>query len=141
MGKFELMNKNASEEEVENAKRMAEELLRQPLPLSHALPQIAFVGYRNEDTGKVRLCREIRVYETIPQANHDTYKTGYDRIFVMPRKKDAAVMEAVRKKDDAIHVAVESFTAEEVEQRYQELKAEMERKLEAARRRNKGETK
>ena len=141
MGKFEFKTTNASEEEVEDAKRTAEELLRQPLPLSHALPALAFLGYRDEETGKVLLCKEIRVYETIKQGNRDTYRTGYDRIFVMPRKTNKVSENTARKtEDDRIHVAVESFTSEEVDRLYQKMKEEMERKLQAERERVKAET-
>ena len=61
---IEYSNTDATVDQVKAAIRAAKVILQRPLPLTHEHPQIALVGYKEEDTGRYKLLKEIRVFQT-----------------------------------------------------------------------------
>ena len=61
---LEYSNTDATVEQVKAAIRAAKVIMQRPLPLTHALPRIALVGYQEEKTGRYMILKEFRVFQT-----------------------------------------------------------------------------
>ena len=61
---LEFSNTDATVEQVKAAIRAAKVIMQRPLPLTHASPEIALVGYKEEATGRYKLLKEFRVFQT-----------------------------------------------------------------------------
>ena len=81
---IEYSDADATAEQVEAAIRAAKVLLLRPLPLTHALPAIALVGYREKATGRNKLLREVRVFQTKELFASLTPADGHVRLFALP---------------------------------------------------------
>lgn len=61
---LEYSNTDATVEQVKAAIRAAKVIMQRPLPLTQASPEIALVGYKEEATGRYKLLKEFRVFQT-----------------------------------------------------------------------------
>ena len=77
-------NTDATEEQVKAAIRAAKVIMQRPLPLTHASPKIALVGYKEKETGRYKLLREIRVFQTGELFASMTTMEGYMRLIALP---------------------------------------------------------
>ncbi len=81
---FEYSNTDALKEQVRAAIRAAKVIMMRPLPLTHAFPRIALVGYQEEETGRYKLLREIRVFQTGELFASATALDGHTRLIALP---------------------------------------------------------
>ena len=77
-------NTDATKEQVRSAIRAAKVIMTRPLPLTRAFPKIALVGYREEETGRYKLLREIRVFQTEKGFAAMTALEGHTRLIALP---------------------------------------------------------
>ena len=81
---IEYANDDATVEQVKAAIRAAKVIMRRPLPLTHAYPRIALVGYQEEKTGKYRILREFRIFQTGKLFADATALDGHVRLIALP---------------------------------------------------------
>lgn len=81
---LEYSNSDATEEQVRAAIRAAKVIMMRPLPLTHAYPRITLVGYREKLTGRYKLLREFRVFQTSELFASTTALEGHDRLIALP---------------------------------------------------------
>ena len=81
---LEYSNTNATKEQVRAAIRAAKVIMMRPLPLTHIYPRIALVGYQEEATGRNKLLREIRVFQTGALFASTTALDGHVRLIALP---------------------------------------------------------
>ena len=124
---FEFFNTDAAGEEVKSYMRRAEKLLEQPLPVTHALPKIALFGFQDMATGKNRLLKEIRVYESTALFSEDSAVEGQIRLFALPVKRDREENSSSLNRSPDIHRAVFTVKEEEAQRRLFEWKKEEKR--------------
>ena len=84
LSNIEYSNTDATVEQVKAAIRAAKVIMLRPLPLTHALPKIALVGYKDENTGRCMLLKEIRVFQTGKLFASMTEMDGYVRLIALP---------------------------------------------------------
>ncbi len=77
-------NTDASRDEVRSAIRAAKVILMRPLPLTRVRPRIALVGYRERETGRCKILKEFRVFQTGELFASLTALDGHDRLFALP---------------------------------------------------------
>ena len=109
----EFSNTDATTEQVRAAIRAAKVILLRPLPLTHAYPKIALVGYQDEETGKNKLLREIRVFQTGKLFASMTELDGHTRLIALPFMTREEY-ETVRPEDLPGYRVYEEFTADGV---------------------------
>ena len=81
---IEYVNTDATKEEVKAAIRAAKVIMMRPLPLTHAHPRIALVGYQEKKTGRYKLLREFRIFQTGELFASMTTLEGHDRLIALP---------------------------------------------------------
>ena len=81
---LEFANTDATKEEVRAAIRAAKVILTRPLPLTRAYPRIALVGYQEEETGRYKLLKEFRVFQTGELFASLTALEGHVRLIALP---------------------------------------------------------
>ena len=81
---IEFANTDATKEEVKAAIRAAKVIMTRPLPLTRARPRIALVGYREEATGRYKILREFRVFQTGELFASMTELDGHVRLIALP---------------------------------------------------------
>ena len=81
---LEYSNTDATVEQVKSAIRAAKVIMMRQLPLTHVFPKIALVGYQEEDTGRYKLLREIRVFQTGALFASATALDGHTRLIALP---------------------------------------------------------
>ncbi len=77
-------NTDASVEQVKAAIRAAKVIMMRPLPLTHALPKITLIGYQEEKTGKNKILKEFRVFQTGELFASATALDGHVRLIALP---------------------------------------------------------
>ena len=83
---LEYSNTDATVGQVKAAIRAAKVIMQRPLPLTHALPRIALVGYQEEKTGRYMILKEFRVFQTgelFASATSAAEKCGYVRLIAL----------------------------------------------------------
>lgn len=80
---IEYSNTDATVDQVKAAIRAAKVIMQRPLPLTHAHPRIALVGYKEEDTGRCKLIKEIRVFQTGKLFTSVTPLEGHVRLIAL----------------------------------------------------------
>lgn len=81
---LEYSNTDAVVEQVKAAIRAAKVIMLRPLPLTHASPQIALVGYKEKKNGQYKLLKEIRIFQTKELFSSMTPIDGHMRLFALP---------------------------------------------------------
>lgn len=81
---IEYSNTDATKEQVRAAIRAAKVIMMRPLPLTHAYPRIALVGYLEKTTGRYKLLREFRIFQTGKLFASMTAMDGHDRLIALP---------------------------------------------------------
>ena len=81
---YEYSNEDATKEQVRAAIRAAKVLMTRPLPLSGARPQVALVGFSERATGKYKLFREFRLFQTGKLLAQAPPPEGHDRLIALP---------------------------------------------------------
>jgi hypothetical protein len=84
MRDIEYANTDATVEQVKAAIRAAKVIMQRPLPLTHASPEIALVGYKEEATGQYKLLKEFRVFQTGALFAAETPLEGHVRLIALP---------------------------------------------------------
>ena len=80
----EYSNTDATKEEVKAAIRAAKVIMQRPLPLTRAYPRIALVGYQEEETGRYKILKEFRVFQTGELFASATALDGHVRLIALP---------------------------------------------------------
>ena len=111
---LEYSNTDATVEEVKAAIRAAKVIMQRPLPLTHAFPKIALVGYKEEKTGRCMLLKEIRVFQTGKLFASMTEIEGYVRLIAL-RPMTREEYESVRAVDLPDYRVYETVAADEKE--------------------------
>ena len=81
---LEYSNTDASKEQVKTAICAAKLIMKRPLPLTHAYPEIALVGYKEETSGRYKLLTEIRIFQTKELFSSMTLLEDHVRLFALP---------------------------------------------------------
>ena len=113
---IEYANTDATKDEVRAAIRAAKVIMQRPLPLTHALPRIALVGYQEEKTGRYMILKEFRVFQTgelFASMTSAAEKCGYVRLIAL-RHMTREEYESVNLEDLPNYRVYESIDAGEV---------------------------
>ena len=81
---LEYSNTDATVEQVKAAIRAAKVIMQRPLPLTRAFPKIALVGYQEEETGRYKLLKEFRIFQTGALFAAMTAMDGHVRLIALP---------------------------------------------------------
>lgn len=111
---LEFSNTDATREQVKAAIRAAKVIMQRPLPLTHAMPEIALVGYKDEKTGQYMILKEFRVFQTgalFASATSAAEKCGYVRLIAL-RHMTREEYESVKPGDLPRYRVYEEITAD-----------------------------
>ncbi len=108
---LEYANPDATAEQVRAAIRAAKVIMRRPLPLTHAFPRIALVGYQEEESGRYKILKEFRVFQTGALFASMTALDGHVRLIALPQLTREEY-EKVRPEDLPRYRVYESVTAD-----------------------------
>lgn len=109
---IEYSNTDATKEEVKTAIRAAKVIMQRPLPLTHDYPQIALVGYKEEESGRYKLLKEIRIFQTGALFASMTEMEGYVRLIAL-RHMTREEYESVRAEELPDYRAYETIVPDE----------------------------
>ena len=116
---LEYSNTDATVEQVKAAIRAAKVIMQRPLPLTHASPEIALVGYKEEATGRYKLLatgrykllKEFRVFQTGALFASMTAMDGHVRLIAL-RYMTREEYESVKPEDLPRYRVYEEITAD-----------------------------
>ena len=108
---LEYSNTDATVEQVKAAIRAAKVIMQRPLPLTHASPEIALVGYKEESTGRYKLLNEFRVFQTGALFASMTAMDGHVRLIAL-RHMTREEYESVKPEDLPRYRVYEEITAD-----------------------------
>ena len=106
---LEYSNTDASKQQVKAAICAAKLIMKRPLPLTHAFPEIALVGYKEETSGRYKLLKEIRIFQTKELFSSMTPMDGHMRLFALPYITEEEY-ESVQQLDLPSYRVYETFT-------------------------------